>query len=52
MNLNGFKREFAFLAAAAVLAYAGGGAKFTIDRVVGRIKGGLGDIARCTAKET
>ena len=31
-NLNGFKREFTFIAAGAVLAYAGGGAKFTLAR--------------------
>jgi uncharacterized membrane protein YphA (DoxX/SURF4 family) len=38
-NLNGFKRELAFLAAGGVLAYAGGGPKFTFARAVEWVRG-------------
>ena len=38
-NLNGFKRELAFVAAAAVLAYAGGGRKFTLALFGARLHG-------------
>lgn len=38
-NLNGFKREFAFLAAGIVLAVYGGGMSHTMDSAIRRLKG-------------
>lgn len=38
-NLNGFKREFAFLAGGLVLALFGGGRLYTLDNALNRIKG-------------
>jgi len=37
-NLNGFKREFAFLAAGVVLAIFGGGGKYTLGDIASRSK--------------
>ncbi len=38
-NLNAFKRELAFLAAGIVLAGAGGGDRFALAMVIGRLRG-------------
>lgn len=40
-NLNGFKREFAFIALGVVLSFFGGGATYTLDKLVARLKGML-----------
>ena len=41
-NLNGFKREFAFLAAAVVIALRGGGSAYTPSDIAKRIRYSLG----------
>ena len=41
VNLNGFKREFAFVAAGAVLAMYGAGSRYTIHDVLSKLKRGI-----------
>ena len=41
-NLNGFKREFAFIAAAAVIALRGGGSAYTPSDIAQRVRYSLG----------
>lgn len=50
-NLNGFKRELAFLSAGGVLVYAGGGPKYTLLAAVDRTRGLMGAHREAPAPE-